>query len=49
MKKTNAKLNIPKVKAIHYYQQVKNIKRDGDTDPTTPTTVILTGIMNNGW
>jgi len=47
MKKTNTKLHIPKVKAIHHYQQVKNIKRDL-TDPTTPTIVGTTAIVG-GW
>jgi len=47
MKKLNAKLSIPKLKAIHHYQQIKNIKRE-QTDPTNATQNTSTGIIL-GW
>jgi len=47
MKKLNAKLSIPKLKAIHHYQQIKSVKRD-ETDPTNVTQNTITGIIV-GW
>lgn len=47
MKKLNAKLSIPKLKSVYNYQQVKTVKRDGETDPTATATIVVTGII--GW
>ncbi|WP_448700888.1 hypothetical protein ACFGVR_02370 [Mucilaginibacter sp. AW1-3] len=49
MKKSNAKLSIPKVKSVYNYQQVKNVKKDDETDPITVTSATVTGILAGDW